>query len=185
MIEFRYGLFSVEDARKVASVASQAPIGGEEKAIIIAASRMYHEAQNALLKVFEEPPKGTHLFLVVPTPGMLLPTLRSRVQMLGGGHPMSYISEAAEEFLKASKDKRTAIIKKLTTGKDEDERRENRDAAIEIVNGIEAAAYASGAGKHAALLAELSVLRGYLHDRAAPLKMILEHLSLVLPRGLV
>jgi len=30
--------------------AAQGPIGGEKKAIVIAASRAYHEAQNALLE---------------------------------------------------------------------------------------------------------------------------------------
>lgn len=188
VLEFRYGLFSVEDARKVANVVSHAPLRGDQKAVIIAANRLYHEAQNALLKVFEEPPKGTFLFLIVPSIGMLLPTLRSRVHLLAGrerGARGLVVSEEAEAFIRASKEKRTAIIKKLSTGKDEDERRENRDRAIGLVNGIEAAAYAAGVEKQVTLLTETATLRGYLHDRSAPLKMILEHLSLVLPKNLL
>ncbi len=88
----------------------------------------------------------------------------------------------AEEFIKASKEKRSAMIKKLTSGKDEEEKREFREEAIAIVNGIETVAYMSGRGtsRHRELLEDIQVLRGYLHDRSAPVKMILEHLSLVL-----
>ncbi len=198
-IELRYGLLSVEDSRRVQELAVQAPIKSDKKALAIAANRAYHEAQNALLKLFEEPPEGTYLFLIVPTAGMLLPTLRSRVQILENPkkkNTIIYDSDGiAAEFIKGSKEKRTALIKKLTSGRDEEERRENREAALAIVNGIEAVAYrdvvrpTADVGRSTsyiwALLKELQVLRGYLHDRSAPVKMILEHLSLVLPRNLL
>src|SRR3989344_5231224 len=82
LVLLRYGLLSVEDARRVAEVSAGAPFVGDYKVIIISASRAYHEAQNALLKLFEEPPTGTYLFLIMPSLGGLLPTLRSRVQVL-------------------------------------------------------------------------------------------------------
>lgn len=199
VVVLRYGLLSVEDARRVSELAAGVPFGGESKALIIAASRAYHEAQNALLKVFEEPPRGTYLFLVLPALGSLLPTLRSRVQILSpyrdvrrptsdAGRRTSHIS--AEEFIKAGKEKRSAIIKKLVSGRDEDERRENREKAIAILNGVEAAAYATTLEsltfqKHETLLRDIAMLRMHLYDRSAPVKMILEHLSLVIPKNLV
>jgi DNA polymerase III delta prime subunit len=189
VIVLHYGLLSVDDARRVTELAAGRAFAGDTKVVIIAASRAYHEAQNALLKLFEEPPTGTYLFLVLPSLGGLLPTLRSRVQVLrpDGRLRKSSISEVAEEFMKASKEKRSALIKKLTSGKDEEERRENREEALAIVNGIEVAAYAKlerGDGV-AALLSDIAVLRGHLHDRSAPVRMILEHVSLVIPKDLV
>lgn len=183
VIVLSYGLLSVEDARRVIELASGVPFVGDTKAIVIAADRAYHEAQNALLKLFEEPPRGTHLFLVMPNMGGLLPTLRSRVVELSAQEDVekSILSKEAEEFLRGSKEKRTALIKKLSTGRDEDERRENRDTAIAIVNGIEATYAKAGVAKHAASLAEIATLRDYLYDRSAPVKMILEHLSIVTP----
>lgn len=84
--------------------------------------------------------------------------------------------------MKASREKRSALIKKLVSGKDEEERCELRDEAIRIVNGIEAVAYERGIGRaDAALLSDIATLRAYLYDRSAPVRMILEHLSLVLP----
>lgn len=189
VVVLRYGLLSVEEARQVSELAAGAPFAGEHKAVIISASRAYHEAQNALLKLFEEPPPGTYLFLILPSLGGLLPTLRSRVQVLDShvGPQTSHIPEVAEEFMKASKEKRSALIKKLTSGKDEEERRELRDEAIVIINGIEAAAYnkmKTGGGEVTALLSDIATLRMHLYDRSAPVRMILEHLSLVIPRNL-
>ncbi len=194
VIVMRYGLLSVEDARRVSELAAGAPFAGSTKVVIIAASRAYHEAQNALLKIFEEPPAGTYLFLILPSLGGLLPTLRSRVQVLNTamldvvrptsdvGRTTSYISEAAEEFMKADTEKRSAIIKKLTSGKDEEDRREKREEAIAIMNGVEAALLRRGFEGQVATLSDIATLRGYLYDRSAPVKMILEHLSLVLPK---
>ncbi|MFA6408552.1 MAG: hypothetical protein WCW36_03780, partial [Candidatus Paceibacterota bacterium] len=104
-----------------------------------------------------------------------------------GGHPVSnHIPEVAKEFLGATKDKRSAIIKRLTSGKDDEKKRELRDEAIALVNGIEAAAYGVGFTKpHVKeLLSDIATLRTHLYDRSAPVKMILEHLALVIPKDL-
>ena len=183
VVVLRHGLFSVEDARRVSELAALAPFAGEYKVLVITASRVYHEAQNALLKLFEEPPEGVYLFLVLPTLGGLLPTFLSRVQSVGPhvGPPRSHsIPEIAREFLRASKEKRSALIKNLASGKDEEERREHRDEAIALVNGIEEVAYRSQTSvERTTLLSDIATLRGYLYDRSAPPRMILEHLSLV------
>lgn len=195
IVVLRYGLLSVEEARRVCELAASAPFAGEHKVVIIAASRAYHEAQNVLLKLFEEPPVGVYLFFVLPSLGGLLPTLRSRVQILKGTAPQlrsgrQEIANAAEQFLAASKEKRSAMIKKLTSGKDEEEKRENREEAIAIVNGIEAVAYQHRGDTLrfpqgvTSLISDIATLRGHLYDRSAPVRMILEHLSLVIPKGL-
>lgn len=187
VVVMKYGLLSVDDARRVSELAAGAPFAGEYKVVIIAAGRAYHEAQNALLKIFEEPPVGTYLFLIMPSLGGLLPTLRSRIQLLDihVGPRRSYIPEVVGEFMKASREERSAMIKKLTSGKDDEKKRELRDEAIAIVNSIEAAAYSREGQtftKNAALLSDIAELRGHLYDRSAPVKMILEHLSLVIPK---
>jgi hypothetical protein len=190
IVVLRYGLFSVTDARKVAEIASGGAFSGDTKVLIISASRAYHEAQNALLKVFEEPPQGVSLFLILPSVGGLLPTLRSRVQVFDtdrGGDEQG-VSKIVEEFLKAGKEKRTTIIKKLASGKDDEDRREHREEAIAILDGIERVLYTKYKKSDeavVALLSDISTLRPYLYDRSAPVRMILEHLSLTLPKDLV
>jgi DNA polymerase-3 subunit delta' len=59
--------------------------GGRKVAIINPATLMNLAAQNALLKTLEEPPQGSVLFLIAPSTGGLLPTLRSRCLRLSFG----------------------------------------------------------------------------------------------------
>ena len=50
--------------------------------IIDGAEYLNNSAQNALLKILEEPPKQTLLILVAETPSKLLPTIRSRCRKM-------------------------------------------------------------------------------------------------------
>lgn len=56
--------------------------GGYKIAIISPAEQMNVAAANSLLKTLEEPPPQTLLILISHTPGLLLPTIRSRCQNL-------------------------------------------------------------------------------------------------------
>lgn len=59
------------------------PTLGSRRAVIIdAADILEKPAANALLKSLEEPPQGTFFLLVVHQAGRLLPTIRSRCQVL-------------------------------------------------------------------------------------------------------
>jgi DNA polymerase-3 subunit delta' len=50
--------------------------------IIDNADKMNEEASNALLKTLEEPPATTYIFLITARPASLLPTIRSRCQIV-------------------------------------------------------------------------------------------------------
>lgn len=187
----RYGLLSVDDARALGSFARQAPVTGNAKAIIISADRFFHEAQNALLKIFEEPPEGTFLFLVVPSEGNVLPTLRSRMTPLPGGQGDG-MSEIAEEFIAGTKIAREKIVAKLLerakSDKDEEKQAGRRDAR-QLAEGLMRAAYEANLKKESpeliSFLEDLNTFVPILHDRSAPLKPIFEHLMLTLPKDLV
>jgi DNA polymerase-3 subunit delta' len=59
------------------------PLPGSRKiAVIDDADLMNDAAANALLKTLEEPPDGAVLFLIATNPDALLPTIRSRCQIL-------------------------------------------------------------------------------------------------------
>lgn len=68
--------FLIEDARAVEKESFIAE--NSEKIIVIMAQSYKNEAQNFLLKLFEEPPKNVHFILVAPSKNLLLPTVRSR-----------------------------------------------------------------------------------------------------------
>lgn len=183
---FEYGLFSVDDARRIASFASQAPARGEQKLIAIAAGRLFHEAQNALLKLFEEPSEGTTLVLIAPAEGILLPTLRSRLIELP--YEDAQVGAAAEAFLAASPEEREKLVAKLLTRAKSDKDAEKQAArleAVELVAGLTRAAYAwhrkSPSRELAQYLEDLARFAPILHERSAPLKLVFEHLLAVMP----
>lgn len=187
---FEYGLFSVEDARRISVFASQSAIGGGQKAIVLSVGRVFHEAQNALLKLFEEPEEGTTLILIVPAEGILLPTLRSRLMLLPGdeGPARSLMSEASEQFLKAGKAEREKLVTKLvarTKSDKEEDRQEARIEAIGILAGITHSAYEARKSTPSKeldlLLRDLDRFAPILHERSAPYKLIFEHLRIVMP----
>ena len=74
---------SVGDVRTLIRETSMAPVDGSRMVFILDdAQDMQAPAQNALLKVFEEPPEGVYLFLLTETRKALLPTVRSRGQFI-------------------------------------------------------------------------------------------------------
>jgi DNA polymerase III subunit delta' len=73
----------VEEVRKLHAFFSRhSSYGGARISIIDSADDMNRSAQNALLKVLEEPPAKALLLLISHAPGGLLPTTRSRCRML-------------------------------------------------------------------------------------------------------
>lgn len=76
--------FKVEHAK---AVVAEAYISEENlKYIIIATKNFNSISQNALLKIFEEPPRNIVFIIIVPSKSILLPTIRSRMPILKNAH---------------------------------------------------------------------------------------------------
>lgn len=74
---------SIEQVRRVRGHLAMRPVRGPRKvALVDDAERMTADAQNALLKTLEEPPGRTVLVLVATNADALLPTIRSRCQLV-------------------------------------------------------------------------------------------------------
>ncbi|MEE2760133.1 MAG: DNA polymerase III subunit delta' [Pseudomonadota bacterium] len=74
---------SVDQVRAIGKLFALTPgEGGWRVVVIDGADDMNTNAQNALLKLLEEPPPQALLLLVVHNPGLLLPTLHSRCRHL-------------------------------------------------------------------------------------------------------
>lgn len=80
----RGSVFSVEVVRAfVIDVAGTKPVMGRAKVFVLRDIHLMNDAaQNALLKTLEEPPARTYLVLITSAPGSLLPTIRSRCQIV-------------------------------------------------------------------------------------------------------
>ena len=73
----------IKDAREIRRFAGMTRYTSPLKLVFIADARqLTTEAANALLKTLEEPPDGTYLILATPQIDDLLPTIRSRCQVV-------------------------------------------------------------------------------------------------------
>jgi DNA polymerase-3 subunit delta' len=113
---------SIEEIRKVKNFISLSPVVGPYKFVVINdAHLMTTEAQNALLKVLEEPNPSSILILVTANPNALLPTIVSRCQEIKfPPHPAEVIrkflnnsglSKSEAEFLAEFSNGRVGLIK--------------------------------------------------------------------------
>lgn len=77
------GNVSIDAVRRIAPFMHMtASFNGWRVVIVDDADTMTNEAQNAILKVLEEPPAKTILLLVCHRPGMMIPTIRSRARVV-------------------------------------------------------------------------------------------------------
>ncbi len=169
--------FTIDEARALTTEASLKPVSGRAL-FVLALGSIGHDAQQALLKLFEEPQAGVTFVLLTP-PGTLSATLRSRfveypekVEEASGG------AAAAKKFIASSYKERsaqvTALIKEEEGGK---------ERVREFLTALEAAYHKklSTSAEARVALEDIALVRNYLADRSASLKMLLEHLAATLP----
>ncbi len=168
--------FGVEEAHLLKERQSRLPAGAAvmRKIFLICAERFSSEAQNALLKVLEEPTAGTSIFFVLPDASRILSTVRSRVVFIRAGAP-----KKVNAFLAASYGEREKLIARIAEEKD-------RSGALALLSdmehGLKERLKQTGDMReyHAALSA-LHKCRSHLSRRAPSLKMLLEYLAIILP----
>ncbi len=71
--------FKIEDAKEVIAEAYKSE--ENTKTLILGAKSFTIPAQNALLKILEEPPKNIVFVLLAPNKSTFLPTVRSRMSL--------------------------------------------------------------------------------------------------------
>ncbi len=173
----RYESFGVDEARLVREKIFLKPFGTLALTIVFA-QQVTGEAQNALLKVLEEPPATSTFFLITPSAGRMLPTLRSRMQEIQVDSGQLTVDSNAQEFLKASPARRLEMVKKIIEDKDRAQARVLTHDLMSVIH----QKFIAGEQKYAPALEELRRMSDFLGDTAASPKLILEHMALVLPR---
>ena len=176
----RWEKFGIDESRALVTQTSLRSVQGKSLFVLGIAS-ITSEAQQALLKLFEEPGEGVVFVVLVPH-GTLLPTLRSR--FLDYPEKISRlnldIGMEAAEFLSWPYAKRSAWVTAFLKG-DEDGVREKVRV---FVDALEAELYkhlSANPKEMGPALADVAHFRGYLADRAPSIKMILEHFAATLP----
>lgn len=76
-------ILKIEQMRELKKAAYLKPMVGRKRVFIIdSAERMNPKAANSLLKILEEPPSFSYIILVTSYPYIILPTIKSRCQVL-------------------------------------------------------------------------------------------------------
>jgi len=183
-----FDTFGIDEGRVVREMQTRRSFGGGKKIFVITASFFTREAQNSLLKVLEEPTPDTHFFLITQNTQSLLPTLKSRLHIIslrrafprrregkpfaGSADPKQGLGKLTEEFLSANTPKRIELLKGVVENKDKND-------AIRFLDDLEVSLHDLRAETF--VFEEIRKCRSYLNDRSPSVKMILEHVAVIVP----
>lgn len=165
--------FGIDESRSLQDMQSMKPVSGDKKIFIVVLRSITSEAQNSLLKVFEEPTPGTHFFIISSSQRILLPTLRSRVVVVShaSAKNQSFESEA-KKFTSISPRERLSYVIGMIEEKD-------KASAEGFLNALVAELHKKKMKEKAREIKEILSLSKYLKDRSPSLKLILERVALL------
>lgn len=142
--------FKIEDARNLKYFGGQKSYSSAKKIFVVSANNFLLEAQNSLLKMFEEPISDTHFFIILPDVNVLLDTFVSRFYLIKSEKKINPDLKKAEDFIKMPLRNRIDFIKELLVEEDEEgEEEENlsldstRSKAIKFLNALESSLHRS------------------------------------------
>ncbi len=169
-----YRHFGIDEARELSARAYGRALGEGNRVFIAVFPAITGEAQNALLKTLEEPPAHALFFLMTGAPTALLPTLRSRAQMIElSDVELSVVSASA--FLKATPRERIEMLKPLLE-KDEDDKRDIA-AVITFLSSLERMLKPMSNARQG--IDAVYRARAYAGDKGSLLKPLLEQVALL------
>lgn len=177
---FNQTVLDIDTARKIISWA-QTPYNDERVALI-----SFHTAglpaQNAMLKILEEPRPGTRLILLTSNASNLIDTALSRVQHVRGLDGVTSIhTSRAEEFLRTSPSFRMKLsfVADILARQDEEGRKDREAVRAFILCLVTTLAEAKVESR---FITEAIQAADYACDPSASGKALLEYLSLLLPQ---
>jgi hypothetical protein len=163
---FKEPVLGIDDARRLSEQAIRHAFT-DKKVFLLSPEKLTLEAQNALLKTFEEPIEHTHFFLVLREENLAIPTLRSRVQVIHLDGETEDLKEV-RKFLSLPIKDRLTFIKKFV------DKEENLSAFLDKLLLI------LKEEKDMGRLEKVYKVRLMSDDRGALPRLILEHLAVVL-----
>lgn len=166
--------FSIAEARELIRSAELLAFEGGSRIFVLCAQEIALDAQNALLKLFEEPPAHVRFFIVLKQSSYILPTLLSRLFVYDEVKTASLEdNETFQTFMSASYKDRLTLVADNTKNK-------NATWIEALVQGCEDFA-ASSPHTHQNVLKKVLFVRSYIGTKGSSAKMLLEELALSLP----
>lgn len=176
----------VDTAREFSEFLYRHPVRSTRRTLIVhSAAELTSQAQNAILKLVEEPPAHALIMLTVRDVNSLLPPLRSRLQMFyiaperGGQEAVSerdeHARQLAEEFLIANAAGRSALIKQIVEA-DKEEDVEKSSKIVDTFVSCLIAELAQHPERNSRVLAQVLTRQVAMRDYSTSKKLQLEAL---------
>lgn len=168
-----FNSLGIDDSRELIHLAQMRSLGTQ--IFVYRAHTCTREAQNALLKLFEEPPLNTHFFLCVSGVRDVLPTLLSRMWVVDSTSDQN-ATNLGEEFINAGAGTRIQLLENIIKDKDVPQ-------AGKLLSEVEKGLYKKNAHiSHTQALQHIVDVRRVLSDKGASLKVLMESVALTTPR---
>lgn len=161
---------SIADVRTLIDTATLRPLERTYRTFIISTTQILTDAQNALLKLFEEPNRNTVFYVIIPREDILLPTLRSRMHILAREEVHTTNTNFDIFLQKGYSERLDMIAQKL---KDEDSK-----WIVDIIQGLSLYAHTS---HDTELMHDVLMVESNIYANGSAKKMLLEHTALTLP----
>lgn len=165
--------FGIDDVRALTSLAYRTPSIGDKLGVVVIVKSITVEAEQALLKLLEEPPSTTAFLFCVPESVFLLPTLLSRFNEVSGS-VVRTITPSFTAFAALPIPARITEVGERLTAKD-------LLWQQELKQGLLAYLASSKTKLPAAVMATLYYVAEHLLSRGASNKQLLEELAFTLP----
>jgi len=178
---YQKDVLKIEEARRIREQQSLHPVRGVKTIFVIEAREITFQAQNALLKVFEDPSESTIFFLVVERHTHIVPTLSSRLIEVypssSSVNEISVIHSMAYEFLDALPAQRIEMLADIYKEKNKQKARFLLDQCEVCITH----AWRNNSVSYESIV-EIIEAKKYMQMSGCSLKLLLEHLAFALPR---
>ena len=178
-------VFKIENARNLKSVEYEKGFSNGRKIFLISANNFLLDAQNTLLKIFEEPIENTHFFIITPNADALLKTLVSRFYLIKTKPELTEEFIQAQKFIKMSLKNRIDFIKEMLNEQEKEDEDEvvsidsSRPKALKFLNALEVVM--SKAVLDTSSFQQIFKVRGFLNQPGSSVKNLMESVALTIP----
>lgn len=193
--ELNFSSVKMADTILIKTLDENKSISDNKKIFIITTQSILVEAQNALLKIFEEPKPNTHYFLILSDLDALLPTFRSRFYVIR--ETKNIEEKIAKDFMNMDKASRIGFIGELLSLEENEEKTEEdgdlptqskQTRALDFLNSLEKNLHYQFLNKKINLdpdlFDQIFKVRKYLRQPGSSAKSMLESLALSIPESI-
>ncbi len=184
--------FKIDEAFDLRSMSGNRSFSPAKKVFVISVNSFSLDAQNVLLKMFEEPIENTHFFLVVPDANSLLKTLVSRFYVVSARQDLAEEAKSAEKFISMPLQKRIDFIKELLVEPEEEDSEGNevvvldstRSKALKFLNALESTLHKKLMSKgtlDTRFFEHIFKVREFLRMPGSSTKTLMESVALIVP----